>query len=154
MSKPSFVYVTYIGSTPEKVFNALIDPEVTKLYWGHRRNASDWKVGSEWRHQDYADDSLLDLVGRVVEMEPPRRMVWTWASPRDADDPAKHSRVTFEIEPFGETVRLTVTHEDLDAGMYEGISRGWPAVLSSLKTLLETGSPIPWTTKRAWPKNT
>jgi uncharacterized protein YndB with AHSA1/START domain len=81
-------------------------------------------------------------VGTVVESSPPRRLVITWARPKDAGDPAKHSRVSFDIEPQGERlVRLTVTHEDLerDPEMLAGISGGWPKVLSNLKTLLESG---------------
>ena len=84
------------------------------------------------------------MVGKVVEITPPSRLVLTWARPRDADDASKHSRVSFDIEPMGDTVvRLTVTHEDLDPQMLTGISGGWPRVLSNLKTLLETGHALP-----------
>jgi uncharacterized protein YndB with AHSA1/START domain len=159
VSKPRFVYVTYISTTPQKLWNALVDPEMTKQYWARHRNASDWKPGSAWQHQDYDDPSLVDIVGQVVESVPPKRLVLTWAVPADAGNPAKHSRVTFEIEPslpsFGggkinatlDAVRLTVTHEELepDSPMLHDISTGWPAVLSSLKTLLETGQALPWT---------
>ena len=148
MSRPSFIYVTYINSTPEKVWQALTDPAFTRKYWVNHRNASDWKVGSEWRHEDYDDASLVDIVGHVVESAPPRHLVLTWASPKDAEIPDKVSRVTFDIETYG--VRLTVTHSELepDSAMLSGISRGWPLVLSSLKTLLETGEPLPGTSKR------
>jgi len=71
MDKPKFVYVSYIQSTPEKVWNALIDPEVTRKYWGNHHNASDWKVGSRWEHRDYDDATLVDIVGKVVETAPP-----------------------------------------------------------------------------------
>ncbi len=150
MDKPQFVYITYIATTPEKLWSALMDPEMTKQYWGRHRNVSDWRSGSAWRHEDYDDPGTLDLVGEIIESTPPRRLVLTWAFPRDASDPAKHSRVTFEIEPFMDAVRLTVTHADLEPGspMLEGIQQGWPAVLSSLKTLLETGEPMPMTTRR------
>ena len=145
MSRPSFIYVTYINSTPERVWQALTDPAFTRKYWVNHRNASDWKVGSEWRHEDYDDASLVDIVGHVVEISPPRHLVLTWASPKDAKDPDKVSRVTFDIETCGDGVRLTVTHSELepDSPMLSGISRGWPLVLSSLKTLLETGEPLP-----------
>jgi uncharacterized protein YndB with AHSA1/START domain len=144
MDKPSFVYVTYIATTPEKLWNALMDGEMTKQYWGLARNVSDWKVGSTWQHQDYDDPSLVKVVGKVVESAPPRRLVLTWAYPADAANESKHTRVTFEIEPFMETVRLTVTHSDLEprSEMQRGITQGWPGVLSGLKTLLETGKPM------------
>src|SRR5215813_6348272 len=139
-NKADFVYVTYISSTPEKVFNALIAPEMTRKYWAHL-NVSDWKVGSPWRHED-SNDGAVHLVGRVLESEPPRRLVISWAFPADKDNQAKHTRVTFLIEPGPTAVRLTVMHEDLEAGsdMEQGIRRGWPVVLSNLKTLLETGN--------------
>ncbi len=150
MSKPRFVYVIYISTTPEKLWNALIDPEMTKQYWGRHRNVSEWKAGSLWQHQDYDDASIVDLVGKVVESTPPRRLVLTWAFPADAKNEAKHSQVTFEIEPYNEAVRLTVIHEDLepDSEMLHGITQGWPAVLSALKTLLETGRPMPMMARR------
>jgi uncharacterized protein YndB with AHSA1/START domain len=150
MSKPKFVYVLYILTTPEKLWNALRDGEMTKKYWFYHRNASDWKAGSPWRHQDYDDANVVDIVGKVVESIPPRRLVLTWAFPADAETPAKHSRVTFEIEPALDAARLTVTHDELepDSPMLRGITQGWPMILSSLKTLLETGQPIPATARR------
>jgi uncharacterized protein YndB with AHSA1/START domain len=154
MDKPKFVYVTYITATPEKVWNALRDGQMTKQYWGNRINDSDWKVGSKWRHRDIDDASLVDIVGKVVESDPPRRLVITWAKPKDEARPEAYSRVTFELQPLESMVRLTVTHEDFEPGsdMLAGISYGWPIVLSSLKTLLETGKPLPMTSARTgWP---
>jgi uncharacterized protein YndB with AHSA1/START domain len=150
MSKPSFVYVTYIDSTPEKIWQALTEGEFTRKYWSNRRNASDWKVGSEWRHEDYDDASLVDIVGHVAESSPPQRLVLTWSFPKDARNPEKVSRVAFDIEAYGGAARLTVTHSELepDSPMLHGISKGWPLVLSSLTTLLETGEPLPGTSKR------
>ena len=81
MDKPKFVYVSYINSTPETVWNALIDPEVTKQYWWNHHNASDWKTGSKWEHRDY-DSKRVDIVGEVVESTPPRRLVHVGASSR------------------------------------------------------------------------
>ncbi len=145
MDKPSFVYVTYIATTPEKVWDALMDGEMTKLFWGRSRNVSSWKVGSRWEHQDYDNPKTVDVVGKVVEATPPRRLVLTWASPAEAGDESGHARVIFDIEPFFDAVRLTVTHENPAS---EASAQGWPAILSSLKTLLETGKPMTMTTRR------
>lgn len=146
MSKPSFVYVTYIRATPEKVWSAITEREMAAQYWGCHRNVSDWKVGSKWEHQRTDGSDAVDIVGTVIENERPRRLVITWASPSGAADPAKVSRVVFEIEPHkDEAVRLTVTHSDLEPGseMLRGITQGWPLVLSALKSWLETGKPTP-----------
>jgi uncharacterized protein YndB with AHSA1/START domain len=147
MSKPEFVYVIYIQSTPEKIWQALIDPEMTKEFWGRHQNRSDWKPGSEWRHQNYDDASDVAVAGTVIESHPPRRLVLTWARPDDADI----SRVTFDIDEFMGSARLTVTHSELSAAMLRNISAGWPAVLSSLKSLLETGASLPMT-RQQWKK--
>jgi uncharacterized protein YndB with AHSA1/START domain len=136
----SFVYVTYSLSTPEKVFEAITKPEVARRYWGHE-NLSDWKAGSQWRHVRANDERTVQIVGKVVEVSPPTRLVITWANPSQAADPDSYSRVTFAIDEYDAMVRLTVTHDELEAGsgMAKGITRGWPIVLSSLKSLLETG---------------
>ena len=141
--KTSFVYVTYIRSTPEKVFEAITKPEIARRYWGHE-NVSDWKPGSKWEHVRANDERTVQIVGEVVEVLPPTRLVITWASPSQAADPAAYSRATFGLEEYDDMVRLTVTHDELEAGsgMAKGISQGWPVVLSSLKSLLETGSGI------------
>ena len=142
MSKPTFVYVTYIRATPEKVFDAIIDRELTAQYWGHR-NASDWKAGSKWEHQRIDGSGAVDIVGTVIENDRPRRLVISWASPGDAVDSEKISRVAFDIESYkSDAVRLTVTHSELEpnSGMLRGISAGWPLVLSALKSFLETGT--------------
>jgi uncharacterized protein YndB with AHSA1/START domain len=140
--KTSFVYVTYIRSTPEKVFEAITKPEIARRYWGHE-NVSDWKAGSGWQHVR-ADDRAVQLVGKVVEVVPPTRLVITWADPSKAHDPDSVSRVHFDIALYDDLVKLTVTHDELEAGsgMAKGISQGWPIVLSSLKSLLETGQGI------------
>ena len=140
--KPTFVYVTYIESTPEKVWKALTDADLTAQYWGHS-NVSDWQVGSAWEHRRTDGSGIADVVGTVVESEPPTRLVTTWSVPGggQADNT---SRVTFDIEPHGEIVRLTVTHADLadDAERAEAAG-GWAAVLSNLKSLVETGHALP-----------
>jgi uncharacterized protein YndB with AHSA1/START domain len=136
----SFVYVTYIASTPAKVFEAITRPDIARRYWSHE-NVSDWKPGSQWQHVRTNDERTVELVGKVVETNPPHRLVITWANASQAGDPSKHSRVTFDIAEYDDMVRLTVTHDELEAGsgMAQGISRGWPVVLSSLKSYLETG---------------
>jgi len=141
--KTSFVYVTYIRSTPEKVFEAITKPEIARRYWGHE-NVSDWQPGSSWQHVRANEQRTVELVGKVVEMVPAKRLVITWANASQAADPASYSRVTFELVPYDGMVRLTVTHDELEAGsgMARGIQQGWPAVLSSLKSLLETGQGI------------
>ena len=138
--KTSFVYVTYIRSTPEKVFEAITKPEVARRYWGHE-NVSDWRPGSTWQHVRANEQRTVELVGKVVEVSPPTRLVITWANASQAADPASASRVSFDVVPYEGMVRLTVTHDELEAGsgMAKGIQQGWPAVLSSLKSLLETG---------------
>ena len=144
MDKPEFVYVTYISTSPEKLWNALIDAKMTEKYWQHE-NVSDWKPGSKWEHRRSNRERTLKLVGKVIESSPPRRLVLTWAFPADETHEEKHSRVTFEIEPIGDVVRLTVTHDRLEPGseMLQRITMGWPKVLSSLKSLLELGRPLP-----------
>jgi uncharacterized protein YndB with AHSA1/START domain len=144
MDKPQYIYVTYIASTPEEVWKALTDTETTSKYWQHV-NVSDWQPGSAWEHRSFDEEGTVHLVGKVLESSPPRWLVLTWASPADAAREDKHSRVTFEIEPVRGVVRLTVTHDGLepDSEMLEGITDGWPKVLSSLKSLLEAGRPLP-----------
>jgi uncharacterized protein YndB with AHSA1/START domain len=127
----------------------LINPDMTRDYWGRHRNTSDWRPGSRWQHEDYDDPAKVAVAGTVIESARPHRLVLRWARPENAGDPEKVSRVTFTVEAqFGST-RLTVIHSDLDAEMLRAISAGWPAVLSSLKTMLETGESLPMT-RRQW----
>jgi uncharacterized protein YndB with AHSA1/START domain/DNA-binding transcriptional ArsR family regulator len=143
--RPTFIYVTYIESSAERVWESLTQPEVTAAYWGHS-GVSDWKVGSPWELQRTDGSGIVDVAGMVIERAPPHRLVVTWSSPGETS-PDRISRVTFEIEPYHEIVRLTVIHEDLDEDMFASISTGWPAVLANLKSLLETGrvlSRSPW----------
>jgi uncharacterized protein YndB with AHSA1/START domain/DNA-binding transcriptional ArsR family regulator len=145
--RPAFIYVIYIQSTPERVWQALTDPELTAQYWGHS-NVSDWRAGARWEHQRTDGSGVADVIGTVIESSPPSRLVATWAAPgqdavpgQDGQDP---SRVTFDIEPYGEIVRLTVSHDNLgDDTEREGVAAGWAAVLSNLKSLLETGHALP-----------
>ena len=143
MNKSTFVYVIYIAARPETVWKALLDGEFTRQYWGHE-NVSDWKPGSAWEHRRFDAARTVVLLGEVIEAKPPRRLVLSWADPQDKSRKERHTRVTFDIEPVAEMVRLTVTHDQLEAGseMQRKITEGWPRVLSSLKSLLETGRPL------------
>jgi uncharacterized protein YndB with AHSA1/START domain len=138
--KSRFVYEIYVASTPEIVWRSLLDGEFTRQYW-ERDNVSDWKPGSPWEHRDSTAGRVVRLLGEVVEASPPHRLVLTWAEPSDRERRERHSRVTFELESVADMVRLRITHEDLEPGsnMERNISQGWPRVLSSLKSLLETG---------------
>ena len=141
--KPQFVYVTYVASTPDKIWQALTDPDITAEYWGHR-NVSDWQEGSGWEHARADGSGVSDGGGVVVESSPPSRLVLSWGFP--GDDEADRSQVTFDVEPYGEIVRLTVTHEDLpNEAARDQIAGGWPAVMANLKSLLETGHALPQT---------
>lgn len=136
MKKPKLIYTTYIRSTPKKAWNAISQPAFTRQYWGGMANVSDWQKGSKWEHRTEGNEVWIQ--GKVVECLPAKRLVLTWAEP---ENPKDVSRVTFEIEPTGDMVCLTVTHDKFKAGskMAGKVSRGWPRVLSSLKSFLETG---------------
>jgi len=140
--RPSYVYTTYIESTPERVWDALTDADLTAEYWGHS-NVSDWQAGSPWEHRRVDGSGIADVAGTVLESAPPRRLAMTFDAP-GAAPPQGPSRVTFDIEPYHEIVRLTVTHENVaDESALEAVSAGWPAVFANLKSLLETGHVLP-----------
>ena len=143
MTRTEHVYVMFIDSTPKKIYDAIVKPEFARQYWYHE-NVSDWKPGSSWEHRD-GETGKVKIVGKVVEAQPPSRLVITWAGAKEAANPDAYSRVTFEVEPIDGMVKLTVTHDQLVAGsdMEKGVTSGWPRVLSSLKTFLETGKPLP-----------
>jgi uncharacterized protein YndB with AHSA1/START domain len=144
-----FVYVTYIRTTPDELWEALIKPEFTRAYWCDTWQDSDWKVGSPWRVM-IPDGRVADS-GEVLEIERPRRLVLSWRNEFTEMKAEGYSRATFELEPVGETVKLTVTHEmDRDGSKFiAAVSTGWPHILSSLKSMLETGKPLEETTR--WP---
>lgn len=141
MSKPSFVYVSYIRATPEEVWRALTDPAFTARYWAGTRVESDWAIGSPVRL--VAPDGTADT-GAVLVFDPPRRLSYTWHVGFGPFEAEPDSRVTFEIETEGGDVKLTLTHDEFQAGskVLEAVSTGWPSILSSLKTLVETGEPL------------
>lgn len=142
MSKPEFAYTIYIKTTPEKLWHALTDTDFTRSYWFGCTLSSDWTVGSRM-HMDRYGKVVNECV--VLESDPPRRLVYSWHSVFDEGmKKEKPSRVTFALEPDGSSVKLTVTHEDFaqDSKVLPDISGGWPLVLSSLKSILETGQPL------------
>jgi uncharacterized protein YndB with AHSA1/START domain/DNA-binding transcriptional ArsR family regulator len=138
---PDYVYVTYIRATPEQVWRALTDADLTARYWGHR-NESDWQAGSTWEHVRTDGSGIADVTGTVLEVSPPERLVLTF--PGSAEQREVPSRVTFTVERHQDIVRLTVRHEDLPTEADRAaVSAGWPAVLANLKSLLETGEVLP-----------
>ena len=143
MPRPSFVYVTYIATTIERLYHALTSAEFTERYMFGRRVESTWEVGAPVRY--LGRDGKVSDSGTVLEADPPRRLVFTWRV--ELDDALRDEGdgvVTFELEPLGGEVKLTVIHDGLseDSGVYKGISGGWPKALASLKSLLETGRPL------------
>lgn len=151
MANSRFVYVTYIRTTPEKLWQALIDPEFTRQYWCETYQESEWKPGSSWRIM--IPDGRVGDSGEIVEIDPPKRLVVTWQNqfvPEMREE--GYSRLTYELEPVGESVKLTLTHEmdRPESKLIDAVSTGWPHILASLKSLLETGESLVET--RTWPE--
>ena len=147
MSKPVFVYVTYIASTPDKVFNALTSHEATGKFWFDNAATSSWKVGAPI---EFHREGKLILQGKILENDPPRRLSYSFRPMHDEKFSGEQpSRVVFELEAQKDQVKLTVTHDDFapNTKVFASISQGWPLVLSNLKSFLETGTtPLyaPW----------
>jgi uncharacterized protein YndB with AHSA1/START domain len=142
VAKPEFVYVSYIQTTAEKLWEALTSSDFTRRYWFDTEVRSDWKVGSPLA---LVMSGTTTDVGEILEAERPRRLAYTFRHVLDdqmSKEPA--SKVVFTIEPHGSIVKLTLTHEGFVAGskLLDGISKGWPAILSGLKSLLETGKAV------------
>ena len=138
--KSSFVYVTYIRTTPEKLWSALTSTEFGQQYWLGARPEAEWKAGGAWKLV-FPDGRLADS-GEIVEFAPPKRLAIKWQHEKSPELKAEGwSLCTMEIEPAGAAVKLTVTHSiDRDGSKFIGaVSGGWPQILSNLKTLLETG---------------
>ena len=137
------VYQVFIRTTPQKLWQALTEGEVTKRYFFGETVHSDWKAGSEWHST--GPEGSRDVEGKVVESDPPRRLVMTWRALYDPELSSESSRVTYLIEKRGEVCKLAVTHELADAPKTaKHVSKdGWTLILSTLKTLLETGEPMP-----------
>lgn len=140
MSKPEFVYVTYIKTTPEKLWDALTSPEMTRLYWFGAHLESDWKPGSPWKIV-FPDGRIADS-GELLECDPPKRIVIKWRNEWSPELKAEgYSRCTMDIEQTDGAVKLTVMHtiDRPESKFIEAVSGGWPKILSNLKSLLETG---------------
>jgi uncharacterized protein YndB with AHSA1/START domain len=154
MGKPEFVYVAYIATTPEKLWAALTQGQFTKIYWYGRRIESSWTAGAPVSFFDGDTDVRTDG-GVVLECDPPRRLVYTFrpeyaemrrlgVSEEEAARHQSYSRVSFTIEPHEGMVKLTLIHDELpDEQTARDFREGWAPILSSLKTLLETGKPLP-----------
>jgi uncharacterized protein YndB with AHSA1/START domain len=151
MTKSEFVYVTYIRTTPEKLWQALIEPEFTRRFWSETWQESEWTPGASWKLM--IPDGRVGDSGEILEIEPHRRLVLSWRNEFKPEMREEgYSRLTYELEKQGESVKLTVIHEMEKPGskLIEAVSSGWPIILASLKSLLETGESLEQT--RHWPK--
>ena len=151
MADSEFVYVIYIRTTPEKLWQALIEPEFTREFWVATVQECEWKVGAAWKL--VAPNGRVADAGEVVEIDPPRKLVLKWQNHLFPDITAEgYSRMTYELEPMGSSVKLTVTHtmDKKDSKLIKAVSTGWPNILSSLKSLLETGKSLEGSDR--WPE--
>ena len=138
MSKPEFVYTTYIETSADKLWHALTDGDFTERYWFGHRITSDWKVGSPYR---FANQGKPMVEGKVLVSDPPRRLAYSWDVVKEGAARERTSRVTFDLVPRGKVIKLVVTHDEIDESgtTLRDVSAGWPLVLASLKSILETG---------------
>jgi uncharacterized protein YndB with AHSA1/START domain len=142
MRKPEFIYVTYIETTAEKLWEALTSSEFSKRYWFDTELKTDWKVGSPFA---LVMNGTTRDVGEVLEFDRPRRLSYTFRHVLSEEARKERpTKVLFVLEPHGKVVKLTLTHEGFEPGskLLDGISKGWPAILASLKTMLETGTAL------------
>ena len=143
MTRSTFVYVTYIRTTPERLWSALTDAEFMKQYWFGVHCESKWTAGSPWKLVS-GDGQIMDA-GEIVEAEPPRRLVIRWQNQFKPELKAEgESQCTLELEPSGTAVKLSITHtiEREPSKLIMAVSGGWPKIISNLKSLLETGSAV------------
>jgi uncharacterized protein YndB with AHSA1/START domain len=151
MAASTFAYATYIRTTPEKLWKALTDPAFIRQYWCGISAESDWTPGSSWKL--VIPDGRVADAGEIVEAVPGQRLVIKWRNEfRPELREEGFSRCTFTLEPAGTSVKLLVTHEmeRPDSKFVQAVSNGWPMILSSLKSLLETGESLEET--RRWPE--
>jgi uncharacterized protein YndB with AHSA1/START domain len=147
MTDTEFVYVTYIATTPEKLWEALTSSDFTEKYFFGSKIQSNWQEGSKIT---YSRNEQVTDHGIILKCEPYRLLSFTWNMVENEATRAQPSRVTFELIPMDPTVKLTLKHENLlptdlldEEGTFEGLNNGWPAILSNLKSLLETGNTLP-----------
>lgn len=143
MADSTFVYVTYIRTTPERVWQALTDLEFARRYWMERYQETEWKPGAPWRLMQ--PDGTVTDIGEILECEPPRRLAIRWRNDLRPELKAEgYSLCTMEVEAADGGTKLTLTHTIPHAGsrLIEAVSGGWPMVLSNLKSLLETGEVV------------
>lgn len=141
MARSTFVYVTYIRTTEQKLWSALTDPEFMKQYWFGMHCESRFTAGSPWKLVN--DSGEVWDAGEIVEADPPRRLVIRWQHQMRPELKAEGASLcTMELAPAGQAVKLTITHsvEREGSKLVEAVSGGWPRILSNLKSLLETGS--------------
>ena len=151
MADSRFVYVIYIRTTAEKLWDALRDPEFTRQYWAETYQISEWRLGAPWKLM-IKDGRVADQ-GEILEIDPPKKLVISWKSQFLPELTAEgFSKLTLTLEPEGESIKLTVVHEMAreKSKLIDSVSNGWPHILSSLKTLLETGESLVET--RRWPE--
>jgi uncharacterized protein YndB with AHSA1/START domain len=151
MAESRFTYVIYIRTSPAKLWQALIEPEFTRQYWVETWQESDWKPGAAWRI--LLPDGRVGDSGEVLEIDPPKRLVLSWRNEFIPDMRAEgYSRMSYTLEHQDAAVKLTVVHEidRPNSKLIESVASGWPALLSSLKSLLETGESLAHT--RKWPE--
>jgi uncharacterized protein YndB with AHSA1/START domain len=141
MARSTFVYVSYIRTTPEKLWSALTDADFMRQYWFGMRCESQWTAGSSWKL--VSTDGVVFDAGEIIEAERPRRLVIRWQHQNRPELKAEgDSRCTMELEPIGTAVKLSITHtiERDPSKFIEAVSGGWPKIISNLKSLLEVGS--------------
>ncbi len=151
MTESRFVYVTYFRTTPAKLWQALIDPEFTRQYWAETWQDCAWKPGASWKLM--IPDGRVGDAGEVLEIEPELRLALSWRNEFKPELRAEgFSRLTYELEQQGDMVKLTLVHEmdKPDSKLIDAVSNGWPMILASLKSLLETGESLEAT--RKWPE--
>lgn len=141
MTPPKNVYEIEIATTPERLWQALTDPEQTRKYWYGALSISDWTVGSRWTSE--SPDGEVYLEGEILEIDPPRRLVQTFHVVHEADAATEApSRVEWEITPLGDRCRLTLIHTGRGPATLEYTSGGWETILGGMKELLETGQAV------------
>jgi uncharacterized protein YndB with AHSA1/START domain len=151
MADSRFVYVTYIRTTPAQLWRALIDPAFTKQYWAATWQESSWLPGASWKIM--IPDGRVGDSGEIVVCEPHRKLVLTWKNEFMPELAAEgYSQLTYELELVGDSVKLTLTHDmnRPESKLIDAVSQGWPHILASLKSLLETGESLAET--RNWPE--